>query len=430
MAYAAPGVEDFESVSLEHEVHHLGAAPKLAPLQRGEVGGRAALGSNDAEARLSLGATGSAVAGVSRSREILMKINCLNCGRAYPESGAPYCCPECGGLYDYAEPFVWREAEGQAPGIWQHARALGLHSEPVSLGEGRTPLLPADVFGRNVFFKCEYANPTGSFKDRGSATLASFLRTRDVSEVIEDSSGNAGASLAAFAARAGIRAQVFIPEAASGPKRTQIELYGTKLTAVQGPRSNAADAARHAAAQGGVYASHAYLPHNLVGYATCALEIVEQLENAPAAVIVPAGQGGLLLGLARGFEALQRASKINEVPAMIGVQAAACAPLVALSDMGLIGMNFVTEGPTVAEGVRVRAPLRAEAVLLAVRTSKGRLLAIAEEAILPGRDALARLGFYVEPTSALVWEALRELLPGLGDPVVAVLTGSGYKARI
>ncbi len=356
-------------------------------------------------------------------------VKCLNCGRPYPTQGAPYACPNCGGLYDYAGPFTLGEAPGSAPGIWPDAIALGVDTEPLSLGEGHTPLLPARVAGREVFFKCEHLNPSGSFKDRGTATLVSFLRSRGVTEAVEDSSGNAGSSFAAYAARAGIRARVYVPESASGPKRQQIAAYGADVVTVPGPRSQAAEAVRRAAEAGEVYASHAYLPFNLPGYATCALEVVGQLGRAPGAVVVPAGQGGMLLGMSRGFDALQAANRISGVPAMIGVQAAACAPLTALSDMGMLGLNFVTEGETIAEGVRNRSPLRARAVVEAAARSNGRFLAIDEAAILPGRDALARLGFYVEPTSALVWQALLMLLPALADPVVAILTGSGYKTR-
>ena len=359
----------------------------------------------------------------------MLEVKCLNCGRPYPEEGAPYACPNCGGLYDYAGSFALRESQAAAPVIWGRAAALGVMTAPLSLDEGNTPLLPVRVLDRQVYFKCEYQNPSGSFKDRGSATLVSFLRARGVTEAIEDSSGNAGASFAAYAARAGLRARVYVPGSASGPKRRQIEAYGAEVVTVPGPRSNAAEAARRAARAGAVYASHAYLPFNLPGYATCALEIVDQLGRAPGAVILPAGQGGLLLGMGRGFEALHAAGRIAAVPALVGVQAAACAPLTALFDMGIAGLSFVTEGETVAEGVRVRSPLRAVAVMDAVDRSGGRFLAVDEAAILPGRDALARLGFYVEPTSALVWQALQDLLPALPEPVVAVLTGSGYKTR-
>jgi threonine synthase len=223
---------------------------------------------------------------------------------------------------------------------------------------------------------------------------------------------------------------VFIPEGSAGPKRQQIEMLGAELVVVRGPRSAAAAAARKAAEGGSVYASHAFLPHNLAGYATCAYEIVEQLGRASGTVLVPAGQGGLFLGLGRGFQAMRQAGTIPTMPALIGVQAAACAPLAALFEIGVMGLNLVTEGATVAEGVRVRTPLRADAVLKTVRETGGSLVAVNEPLILPGRDALARLGYYVEPTSALVWPVLTEALPKLVDPVVAVLTGSGYKVRM
>jgi threonine synthase len=282
---------------------------------------------------------------------------------------------------------------------------------------------------RHVYFKCEYANPTGSFKDRGAAPIVSFLASRGVTEAVEDSSGNAGAAFAAYAARAGIRARVFVPDSASGPKLLQIAAYGADLVRVPGARANAAAAAEQAAGKGAAYASHAYLPHNLAGYATAAFEIVEELRGAPGAVLLPAGQGGLLLGLVRGFRALAAAGAIDKLPQMIGVQAAACAPLAAYFEAGVPGLGFVTEAPTLAEGVRIRSPLRMEAVVRGVEDSGGRFLAVAEPDILAGRDSLARLGFYVEPTSALVWPALRALLPQLPDPVVLVLTGSGYKWR-
>lgn len=337
-----------------------------------------------------------------------MKIACVHCGQPYPESGASYKCLNCGGLFDYVEPLT-----------------LSKSNRSVSLGEGSTPLISAKVFDREVYFKCEYVNPTGSFKDRGTSALISFLRSRGIIEAIENSSGNAGASFAAYAARAGIKARVYIPDSASGPKRKQIEAYGAELIPVPGPRSKASEAVMRAADAGMVYASHAFLPFNLPGYATCAYEIYEQLGREPGAIIVPAGQGGFLLGIARGFEALLCADKIQKMPMMIGAQALACAPLYALWKNGT--MNDVVESLTIAEGVRTRWPVRAEAVVEIMRRSGGRFVSVDEAFILSGRDALAHLGFYVEPTSALVWRALEELIFNLPDPVVVVLTGSGLK---
>jgi threonine synthase len=359
-----------------------------------------------------------------------MRIVCLNCGRPYPEEITPYKCLICGGLYDDLDPMTYKDVDLYKKGVWRYATSFGLKMTPISLGEGNTPLLPSIVFERKVYFKCEYANPSGSFKDRGTTTLISFLQSRGVSEAIEDSSGNAGASFAAYSARAGIRARVFIPEEASGLKRRQIEMYGADLLPVPGPRSKAAEEAHREADRGMVYASHAYLPFNIPGYATCAYEIFEQLGKAPGAVIIPAGQGGLFLGIGRGFQSLLLCGMISKMPVLIGVQVSACAPLTALYRMGLVGLNFVTEGTTLAEGVRVLNPLRANAVLKMSDESKGRFVAVDEEFILPGRDALARLGFYVEPTSAVVWQALKETISELSDPIVVILTGSGYKVRI
>ncbi len=356
-------------------------------------------------------------------------IACVNCGAPFPESGLPYCCPKCGGLFDLVGDLNWHAAELNMPGVWKYASPPDPAAHLISLGEGRTALVRAEVARRPVFFKCETSNPTGSFKDRGSAVLVSLLLSRGIREAVEDSSGNAGASFAAYAAHAGVSATVFCPQDASNRKRTQIESYGARLVPIPGPRASATAAALKAVERGAVYASHAYLPHSIAGYASCSYEIFEQLGEPPGSVILPVGQGGLLLGIGRGFIALRSAGRIDELPVLVGVQAAACAPLVALYEVGMIGLELVTEGSTVAEGVRVRTPLRAKAVLDLIAATGGKIVAINEEAILPARDALAALGFYVEPTSALVWPALMGILPHLRDPVVVVLTGSGYKGE-
>ena len=365
----------------------------------------------------------------------LLTIACSNCGRVYPLDGTPHACIHCGGVYDLPAPLRFRpeEVDASQPGIWRYRALFGLPpgTPPLSLGEGNTPLL-ADALpdGRPVYFKAEYLNPTGSFKDRGAAVLTAFLRARGAQALLEDSSGNAGASLAAYAARAGLPATVYVPQATSEGKRAQIEAYGARLVAVPGPRSAAAEAARQAAETGrAVYASHAWLPLHLPGYATIALEIYEQLGQMPGAVVVPVGQGGLLLGLYRGFDALRQAGLTLALPRLIGVQALACAPLWTMATMGVSAMGFVQELPTLAEGIRVRHPLRGDAVLRAVENSRGQFVAVPEEEILPARDELARRGLYVEPTSAVVWAALRQLPPDLPHPLVLVLTGSGYKVQ-
>jgi threonine synthase len=337
-------------------------------------------------------------------------------------------------MLDLSKPLVYDAAQvdQKAHGLWRYRHTLPLpaEAEAVSLGEGGTALLPATVDGRQVHFKLEFTQPSGSFKDRGMAVLFTALKAAGVSEAVEDSSGNAGASFAAYAARAGIRARVFVPAAASGPKRAQITAYGAEVVAVDGPRTAAAEAALKAVKAGAVYGSHIYNPIGLAGNATAAYELWEALGEAPGCVVLPLGHGTLLLGLQRGFEALRAAGLIERLPRLIGVQALACAPLWAVQRYGRDGLAWVTEGETVAEGVRVVRPVRGDSVLAAVQASGGTLLAVEEAAILEGHNALARLGLYVEVTSAVVWPALQQVLaePPPGAIVVA-LTGSGLKNK-
>lgn len=362
-------------------------------------------------------------------------IRCTNCHRLYPEEGVPFHCPTCGGVYDFTGLFPFDPGRlapaSPSSGLWRYRHTFGLPetAPEVSLGEGNTPLIWETAFDRPVAFKCEFLNPTGSFKDRGSALLLSFLKSRSVEHAIEDSSGNAGASFAAYSARAGLGARVFVPDYAAGPKRAQIEAYGAEVVRIMGPRSNTSQAALRAVEKGAVYASHAYLPQVLPGYATVAYELLEQMGETPGTVIVPAGQGNLLLALGRGFEALQAAGMIARLPRMVGVQALACAPLWAVWRYGVAGMGWVTEGETLAEGVRIKHPVRGDALLQWLTNNEGVLVAIGEEEIIPGRDELAHRGLYVEPTSAIVWSALAQVAGQLPDPIAVILTGSGFKSR-
>jgi threonine synthase len=364
----------------------------------------------------------------------MTEIICTNCRRPYPAEGAPYRCVTCGGVYDYATAPIFdvKQIEPDLPGIWRYRNTFGLAGDApvISLEEGNTPLVWAQVFDRQIAFKLEYENPTGAFKDRGSAVLVGFLLGRGVDAAVEDSSGNAGASFAAYAAHAGLQARIFIPDSTSGPKRAQIEASGAEVVRILGRRSNAAAAVQRAAEEGAVYASHAYLPQGLRGYATLAYELVEQMETPPGTVIAPVGQGNLLLAVGRGFHALHTAGIISKTPLLVGVQALACAPIWAVHKYGAAGLGWVTEGETLAEGVRIRQPLRGDAVLRIVEAGGGFFVAVDEQDILPGRDQLAKFGFSVEPTSAIVWSALKQVVGQVPEPIVVVLTGAGFKSDI
>jgi threonine synthase len=344
----------------------------------------------------------------------------------------PYRCPVCNGLFDFmeSEPFVPSSQSIAAPGLWRYRDFFHLprHAPTLYLGEGSTPLVTDMIDGASVAFKLESHNPTGSYKDRGTATLVSFLISRGVTAAVEDSSGNAGASFAAYAARAGLQARVFVPESASGPKLNQIVHYGAELMPVAGPRSQAAAAVLEEVNAGAVYASHAFLPFGLPGIATIAFEIYDQLGGRfPGSVIAPAGHGALLLGVLRGFQALVDARLGDALPFMVGVQAAACAPLSAAFAGGLEAMQAVQEGATLAEGVRVRWPARVDALLAELPPATSRMISIPEDEIAPAFHALARRGTYAEPTSALAYAALRQLIGAIPEPIVVILSGFGLK---
>ena len=358
-------------------------------------------------------------------------ISCTKCHNPYPNQGLPHRCPVCNGLFDYTTwpAFHLSHVDLHAPGIWKFRDSFGLPAKApkITLGEGSTPLVWRNALGRELAFKLEFLNPTGSFKDRGIALLISFLLSRGVDRAVEDSSGNAGASFAAYATSVGLQACVYIPDYASGPKRTQIEAYGAQVIPIPGSRSNTTEAVLCAVDEGAIYASHACLPFTLPGYATVAYELFQEMREPPGSVVVPTGQGGLLLGIGRGFIALKNAGLIDRIPKLVGVQAQACAPLWAEFHNGAIGLSLVSEGETLAEGVRIMNPLRSDAILQLLSRTGGLIIAVEESKILPGSDALARLGFYVEPTSAVVWNALEQVIEDLPDPVVVILTGSGLK---
>jgi threonine synthase len=202
---------------------------------------------------------------------------------------------------------------------------------------------------------------------------------------------------------------------------------------VPGPRSAAAEAVLEEVRDGAVYASHAYLPFGLPGIATIAYEIHEQMGRpSTGAVIAPAGHGGLLLGVLRGYEALLKAGQIEKLPYFVGVQAVQCSPMAAAFTDGLQAIETAAEGPTIAEGVRVRRPSRAEAILNFLQKQypgSGRVIGIPEEVILPAYAQMARAGVHVEPTSALAWAALERLVGKVPEPIILILSGAGLKYK-
>lgn len=360
---------------------------------------------------------------------------CTSCSQTYPLDTRDWRCG-CGGLFELETwpAFNAARIEAARPDLWRY-RAL-LPIEPswpeVTLGEGNTPLITTEWAGQRLCFKLESLAPTGSFKDRGAAVLVTALQGLGIQRVVEDSSGNAGASLTAYTARAGIACEVCVPASAAGPKLAQMVAHGAEVIEIKGRREYAALAAWAAAAHGAYYASHVYNPYFLAGTETLAYELWEQLERcAPAALVLPVGNGTLLLGAYRGFLRLQQAGLIDGLPRLFAVQADACAPIHKAFVRGLEDVEPTVPAPTVATGISISQPARGAQILAAVRATKGSVVTVTEEEIAEVRDQLAQQGFYVEATSAAAVaavETLEDLLPTQGEGAVVVpLTGHGLK---
>jgi threonine synthase len=358
-------------------------------------------------------------------------IRCEKCGSLYPENRLIHVCEACGGNFDFdgLPDYDPAKVDRSQPGMWKYRSSFSLKNPDltVTLGEGGTPFVWDDPSTREIGFKLESLNPTGSYKDRGSAVLVSQMLARMVYSSVEDSSGNAGASFAAYCARAGIAARVYVPERAAGPKRRQIEEYGAELVAVPGPRSEAARAVLQAVEDGETYGSHAFLPFGIPGIATIAYELLEQTGGQIGTVIAPVGHGALLLGIMRGFAALVNAGQMAAEPYYVGVQAENCSPMALAYRTGLDKMGSAYEGNTIAEGVRVSTPVRARGILRHLSTAKGEIISIPEAEILPACNALAAKGIYAEPTSALAWAALGHLKIEIPQPIILIISGNGLK---
>lgn len=363
-----------------------------------------------------------------------MILCCADCQQTYPLNTRHWHC-QCGGVFELKDGpgFVKDKIQTKEPSLWRYRAMLPLDRDEhiVSLGEGFTPLIETDVYGLKVHCKVEFLSPTGSFKDRGAAVLISVLNELDVKTLVDDSSGNAGASLAAYAARAGMASEIYVPASASPPKLVQIAIYGARLIKVEGSRREAVLAAQEAATRGAYYASHCYNPFTLQGLKTIAYEIWEQLGGrGPDNLVLPTGHGTLLLGAYRGFTDLLEAGLIDCLPRLFAVQTSGCAPLYEAYRQGADEVSPVEEGETLAEGIRIPHPVRGKQILAAIRQTEGAILAVDDGQIGQAHRELAQRGFYVEFTSAAPVAALKELHNTItADQLTVVpLTGSGFKS--
>jgi threonine synthase len=296
-------------------------------------------------------------------------------------------------------------------------------------------MLELDFSGKKVLVKQEQLFQTGSYKDRGATVLISKANELGEGHVVEDSSGNAGCAIAAYAAAAGIGCDIYVPSGTSLNKLVQLELYGANVIKVPGSREDTA-AAGELAADKCYYASHYWNPFFFHGTKTLAFEICEQLGwSAPDCVVLPVGNGTLVLGAFIGFSELRKADIIEDVPKIIAVQAANCAPL---ANAFLDGFDRLPKNPsvefenTVAEGIEIAEPVRGNQILNAVKETNGSFITVTEKEIAAALLEVGKNGFYIEPTSAATIAGLKKYIhsgSGPGDEaLVTVFTGHGLKS--
>ena len=366
-----------------------------------------------------------------------VRLVCGACGAGHAPDMKTLECRDCGGPLDaeYASEGASLDVAG-----YDAAMPFSDAGSMPTLGEGGTPVVGLTGLGgalglERLDAKLEYMNPTGSYKDRGTVVMLAVARELGVGEVVEDSSGNAGASVSAYAARAGIKAHIFAPSTAPAAKLKQIRVYGAEVHSIKGPREAATEAAvAFCEARDLVYASHAWSPFFFEGTKTFAYEAARHYEGEPLAHIVfPVGNGGLFIGAWRGFNELLDGGHIDRMPRLHAVQAANVMPIAA----GFMGRTWDKAGmqPTMAGGISVAAPARGTQVVDVIRRANGAAVAVDEGEISAMQRALARdEGIFAEPTSAAAFAGVRRLMEdgviAPGDSVLVPVTGFGLKDEV
>ncbi|MCL5679643.1 MAG: pyridoxal-phosphate dependent enzyme [Candidatus Thermoplasmatota archaeon] len=338
-----------------------------------------------------------------------MRTYCINCGES--RKGSELRCLKCNGIFNMEPDFKYRDAyEENYPYIRQM----------ISLGEVVTPILDFDA----VSVKLEYFSPTFSYKDRGSKTLVSALAERYVkpgeTEINEDSSGNAGASIAAYGKRAGFNVNIFVPENTIKGKISQIESYGARIVPVKGGRERVAEAARM---NSGVYASHVINPEFRDGIRELAYEIFRQGNGkVPDNIFIPVSAGTLLIGMYSGFHHLMESGEIEKVPSIIAVQTEAVSPL--CSSVNNTPYDPDNSIESVADALVSRTPPLLD-LMSGIIKENGRCITVSEQSIIGARKNLALMGIYAEYSSATVLAAFS--LSHFDGRSLLVITGNGLK---
>jgi len=364
----------------------------------------------------------------------MAELICLACGKTYAAVEVRWKC-DCGGLLDlnFQPIFDPSKIKSYTHGMWRYRAAIPINDDQniLTFQEGFTPLLPLNLEEGLLYVKQDHLFPSGSYKDRGASVLISKAKEIGVHRVVEDSSGNAGCAIAAYCALGGITCDIYVPASTSAGKLAQIQLYGANLHLIPGSRQDTSTAVL-AAAEDTYYASHSWNPFFFHGTKTFAYELCEQLGwKAPDTVILPAGNGTLLLGAALGFSELAASGCINRLPRIIAVQSQNCAPLAAAFDNGSDTPALVDVQDTLAEGIAIANPIRGSQIIQAVTQSSGLFITVSEEEITSALLEVSRKGHYIEPTAAATIAGAKNYLnhhSRSGEIIASVFTGHGLKS--
>jgi len=378
----------------------------------------------------------------------LTHLECAKCGARQAADRVQNLC-HCGAPL-FARYDLERAARDMRPGhlalrepsMWRYQEVLPV-ADPahrISLGEGFTPLLAAKQLGAalglpRLLVKEEAGNPTGSFKARGLAAAVSVAKALGARHVCLPSAGNAGSALAAYAARGGLRAHVFLPKDIARVFVMETQAYGAEISIVEGLIHDAGKLCAAQAREHGWYECATLKePYRVEGKKTMGYELAEQLEwSLPDAIFYPTGGGTGLIGMWKAFEELETMGFIDSArPRMYAVQAEGCAPIVKAFSEGLEQAPLWENANTLAHGLRVPKALGDFLILRAVRQSGGTALAVSEAEIVQGvKDAGAAEGFFMAPEGGACVAALRKLVAdgklGESDSVVSFNTGTGFK---
>ncbi len=352
------------------------------------------------------------------SKEIVFV--CPKCG--FKTIECHWRCPKCGSPLNISYEKIWRP---RGRGLLRYSSTLPLRPKK-TLGEGGTPLVVRRIRGVRVFFKLEYLNPTGSFKDRGALLSISYARLKGYKRIVEDTSGNTGIAVTAYSRLYGIKPLIVMPEYAPRGKKMLIKALGGEI--IETPmRGDAAKKVLELVDEDTFYVAHTWSPFFIIGASTIAYEAFEQGFRG-GTVISPIGSGGLFLGLYYGFKDLADWGMVEENPLPIGVEGVSVTPIY---DNLYCRRQVIRGDSTLADGVMVPNPPRTEEIVGVLRKHNGKVVLVDNKDILKALKELYKLGFIVEPTSTLPYIALLKILEekviDKGEDVLIPLTGSGLK---